>query len=61
MTAEIEALTREKADLEALLSGDTSSLITHHSSLIEASTRIGEVMALLDEKELRWLELDELM
>ena len=56
LTAEIDTLTREKADLEALLaSGGNADEIT------KASTRIGELMALLDEKELRWLELDELM
>ena len=27
----------------------------------KASTCIGELLALLDEKELRWLELDELI
>ena len=56
LTAEIETLTKEKADLEALLStGGTADEIT------KASTRIGELMTLLDEKELRWLELDEMM
>ena len=29
--------------------------------ITQASHRIGEVIALLDEKELRWLELDELI
>ena len=56
LTAEIEALTAEKADLEAKLSGGT---LTDPAEIMNASTRIGEVMALLDEKELRWLELDE--
>jgi ATP-binding cassette subfamily F protein uup len=56
LTAEIESLTQEKAALEALLSnGGVPEEIT------KASTRIGEVMALLDEKELRWLELDEII
>jgi ATP-binding cassette subfamily F protein uup len=56
LTAEIDALTQEKATLEALLStgGDAQEIN-------KASTRIGEVIALLDEKELRWLELDEIM
>ena len=61
LTAEIEALNTEKAHLEALLSGDNSTPDTQHLTLIEASTRFGEVMTLLDEKELRWLELDELI
>ena len=56
LTAEIEALTAEKATLEALLSNGGAP-----EDITRASTRIGELMALLDEKELRWLELDELM
>ncbi len=56
LTAEIEILNQEKAALETLLcSGGAPDEIT------KASTRIGELMALLDEKELRWLELDEIM
>ena len=58
LTAEIETLTNEKADLEAKLSGET---LSDPAEITKASTRIGELMALLDEKELRWLELDELM
>ena len=58
LTAEIDALTAEKVTLEhKLSSGET----TDPSEITKASTRIGEVMALLDEKELRWLELDELI
>ena len=60
LTAEIEALTAERAKLEALLSNSTE-LKTPDSELLQASTRIGEVIALLDEKELRWLELDEII
>ena len=58
LTAEIETLTNEKAELEAKLSSGT---LSDPAELTKASTRIGEVMNLLDEKELRWLELDELM
>ncbi|MBP5527346.1 MAG: ABC-F family ATP-binding cassette domain-containing protein [Bacteroidales bacterium] len=58
LTAEIEVLTAEKADLEAKLSG---GLMTDASEITKASTRIGKLMNILDEKELRWLELDELM
>ncbi len=56
LTSEIETLTAERTVLEQQLSGGTLSAdeITH------ASHRIGEVIALLDEKELRWLELDEM-
>lgn len=54
LTAEIEALTAERAELEALLNSNISE-----TELIKASTRIGEVITLLDERELRWLELDD--
>ena len=56
LTAEIEALSAEKTDLEAKLSGGAMS---DPAEIMNASSRIGEVIALLDEKELRWLELDE--
>ena len=58
LTAEIEALTTEKATLEHQLSSGT---LTDPAEITKASTRIGEVIALLDEKELRWLELDEII
>ncbi len=56
LTAEIETLTAEKATLEQQLSSGT---LTDPAAITNASTRIGEVIALLDEKEMRWLELDE--
>ena len=58
LTAEIETLTKEKATLEQQLSGGT---FTDPAAITKASTRIGEVIALLDEKEMRWLELDEII
>ena len=58
LTAEIETLTNEKADLEAKLSGGT---LLDPAEITKASTRIGEVINLLDAKELRWLELDEII
>ena len=58
LTSEIEALTAEKATLEQQLSGGG---MTDPTEITKASTRIGEVIALLDEKELRWLELDEII
>ena len=58
LTAEIDTLTTEKASLEQQLSGGT---ITDAAEITKASTRIGEVIALLDEKEMRWLELDEII
>ena len=58
LTGEIETLTAEKATLEQQLSGGT---LTDPAAITNASTRIGEVIAILDEKELRWLELDEII
>ena len=57
LTAEIGSLNAEKAELETLLSGGTSS----PDAIAQASLRIGELISLLDEKELRWLELDEII
>jgi ATP-binding cassette subfamily F protein uup len=58
LTTEIESLTTEKATLEQHLS---DGAMTDPTEIMKASTRIGEVIALLDEKELRWLELDEII
>ena len=58
LTTEIEALTAEKTTLEQQLSDGS---LTDPAKITTASTRIGELMALLDDKELRWLELDELI
>ena len=58
LTAEIETLNQEKATLETLLN---QGAVTDVAKLTEASTRIGQIIAELDEKELRWLELDELI
>ena len=58
LSQEIEALTQEKQQLETLLSGGGEADV---EKLTSASQRIGEIMAALDEKELRWLELDEIV
>ena len=58
LSQEIEALTQEKQQLETLLSGGGEADV---EKLTSASQRIGEIMAALDAKELRWLELDELV
>ena len=52
---DLEALGSEKKELEEKLSGGLLSA----QELNEASVRIGEVISLLDEKELRWLELND--
>ncbi len=56
LTADIEALNNERQTLEKMLCepGDTQKIT-------DASTRLGELIAELDEKELRWLELDEII
>ena len=58
LTTEIDALNQEKQHLESLLS---SGAETDVDKLTTASHRIGEIIAVLDEKELRWLELDEVV
>ncbi len=56
LEAEIEALNAEKASLEDSLSSGTLGT----EELMKASERIGEVIKLCDEKEMRWLELSEI-
>ena len=58
LTAELEALNKEKAELENLLSSGSE---TDVGKLTSASQRIGTIMSELDEKEMRWLELDEIV
>ena len=58
LTAEIEALTAERKEIESMLSSGTE---TDSDKITEASKRIGELIATLDEKEMRWLELDEII
>lgn len=52
---DLDNLGTEKRELEALLSSGECS----PEQLTAASVRIGEIIGLLDEKELRWLELNE--
>ncbi len=56
LTEEIDRLNAERTTLERQLSDGT---MTDAGAITETSHRIGEIIALLDEKELRWLELDE--
>ena len=53
---EIPQLETEKSDLEERLSSGALS----HEELTAASERIGELIALIEEKEMRWLELSEI-
>ncbi|MFR1236134.1 MAG: ATP-binding cassette domain-containing protein [Barnesiella sp.] len=52
----IPQLEAEKAELENAMSSGTLS----NDELMVKSTRIGEVMKLIDEKSMRWLELSEI-
>ena len=52
---DLEALGREKMELEEKLSGGEFSA----EEISKASVRIGEVLEMLDAKELRWLELND--
>ena len=52
---DLEELAAEKAELEEKLSSGNLSF----EALSEASARIGEIMELTDEKEMRWLELSD--
>lgn len=58
LTNEIEVLEKEKAELEQLMNSEQE---TDYEKLNSWATRIGEIRELIDEKELRWLELDEIM
>ena len=53
---DLEELNAEKERIEALLSGGTASM----NEIAGASVRFGEIKDLIDEKEMRWLELSEL-
>lgn len=55
LEGEIELLEKEKQQLEELMSSGTLD----SNALMEKSVRISQVMALIDEKSMRWLELSE--
>lgn len=55
LTREIESHEQEKSELESSLSGGALS----SEALIAASRRMGELIALIDQKTDRWLELSE--
>lgn len=56
LETDLEKLNTEKAEIEAALNSGTLS----PNELIQKSNRIGELIDLLDEKEMRWLELSEI-
>lgn len=53
---EIANLEKQKAELTEKL----TSSITDHKELSDAAQKLGEITQLLDEKQLRWLELSEM-
>jgi ATP-binding cassette subfamily F protein uup len=55
LSSEIAALEQEKAELNKKLNSGSAS----HDELLKWSQRVEEIQDLLEEKELRWLELDE--
>lgn len=56
LEAELGSLNAEKQEIETALSGGNLPM----DKLRAASTRFGELSKLIDEKEIRWLELSEL-
>jgi ATP-binding cassette subfamily F protein uup len=55
LSADIEMLEKEKADVETALSNGTLS----PEALVKYSNRIGEIISLIDQKTDRWMELSE--
>ena len=55
LAAEISALENEKAQITQTLNTETD-----YQKLQQMGNRLQEINDLLDEKELRWLELDEI-
>lgn len=56
LSAEIDALSAERASLEAAFAGNS----TPDADIAAMSARYSQVKDLLDEKEMRWLELSEI-
>ena len=55
MAGEIADLEKEKREIEEMLNSGNLGV----EELTQKSQRISEVLSLLDEKEMRWLELSE--
>lgn len=56
LETDMDQLNAEKSDIETALNSGTLS----PEELLSKSTRIAEIIAILDEKEMRWLELSEI-
>lgn len=57
LESEIEALEKEKAELEAVLTNHPED----HEKLLETTEKLGHIMKKLEEKSWRWMELDDLI
>lgn len=55
LTADIDSLEKEKSEIELFFQNPTDT-----ASIASKSKRLQEITSLLDEKELRWLELSEI-
>ena len=55
LTKDLAQLEKEKKELEIIIQNPNIEL----DKMLAASERIGKIIILIDEKELRWLELDE--
>jgi ATP-binding cassette subfamily F protein uup len=56
LEAELPQLEEQKSQLEEQLSSGTLA----HEEMMKAAARIGELIELIEEKEMRWLELSEI-
>lgn len=57
LEGKIEALEKEKAKLESILTNHPED----HEKLLETTEKLGKVMKQLEEKSWRWMELDDLI
>ncbi|MBQ5540726.1 MAG: hypothetical protein IIU03_10900, partial [Bacteroidales bacterium] len=53
---ELDSLNAEKKEIEEKLSGGVSEI----EEITKLSKRLEEILALTEEKEMRWLELEEI-
>ena len=56
LESDMENLNAEKSELENILNSGTPEA----DKLVKSAQRIAEIINLLDEKEMRWLELSEI-
>ena len=56
LTKELVILDKKKRDLEVVINDSNAEF----DNVIESSKRLAEIIDLIDAKELRWLELDDI-